>query len=333
VTVRLWRAFLLLIVAVSILILVRALRRPEGWRTPAPVRAGAALEPDVSPEGVAPDGRLEGNGAERYARALEVYEARRLPLRAQRRANRLPTEPRIGGEELGALIEGGKFRDTDLYDAGPRPAAFNVFPSGARWEFRRALDPMEMRPYMAAVVVLSQVALGEGMRRYRASRWGDAERIYVAVARFGRALRRRPGAFVDLQMGIEIELNAVHYLEVLARQTHSPGMESAAIRYGAAIRRLDLAVRARFASLSLPGPAIELLQHAAEPVWRVQAASALVQYLWLGRATGTESIAIRRAMQAARSDPSPWVRDAVARAMAAPESDYVDLTEDAPPAR
>lgn len=332
-TVRLWRAFLLLIVAVSIVILVRAVRRPEGMRTPAPVGVGVALEPGVSAEGVAPDGREEGSGAARYARALQVYEARRLPLRAQRRANRLPTEPRIGGEELGALIDGGRFRATDLYDVRPQPAGFNVFPTGARWEFRRALDPMEMRPYMAAVVVLSQVALGEGMRRYRASRWGEAERIYVAVARFGRALRRRPGAFVDLQLGIEIELNAVHYLEVLARQTHSPAMESAAIRYGAALRRLDLAVRDRFASLALPAPAIELLLHAVEPVWRVQAASALVQYLWLGRATGPESMAIRRAMQAARSDRDPWVRDAVARAMGAPESDYVDPSEDPPPSR
>lgn len=284
-------------------------------------RAPAPPAPSVTVRG-------SRNAAILYAKALNSYTRRLEP--AQRRAARdgVVHEPSISQPELDALLRGARCPDCDFY--GADRIVFQRSPGERPWVFSVAADPFEFRPYPVPIRRLAQAALNEGQRRIEARRFAEARRIFDAVAAFGAHLRRHPGSLVDLQVGLDIQRRAMHYLQALDQRTGRSADRRAHAAKDAELRAEQDAFLAKYASLDEVGRAADVLLGDREPVWRIAAATALTLALHTRRLTPTEAERIRRSLRAAAADPDPNVRRSLEIVTKLTHSDF---GPEAPPPR
>src|SRR5207237_2124369 len=103
-----------------------------------------------------------------------------------------------------------------------------------------------------------------------------AEWAYQITARLGIHLRDHPGSLMDIELGLDIEQTALHYLESLYSSRKDTDRLHKVVNYASAVSRLLRAVRDKYAQLDNVEAAVEVLNRDEEPVWRVEAATALV---------------------------------------------------------
>lgn len=283
-----------------------------GQRT-APIRV-RKLPPKPAPT---PRNR---NAALCYADALCSYMARREHAARRPDLAGIVHEPPIAPRELNALLRGAQRPDCDFY--GGDRIVLQGRPGDKPWVFVFAGDPFEFRPYAVPVRRLAQAALNEGERRVNSGRPDEARRIFGAVAAFGAHIRRHPGSLIDVQVGLDVERRALHYLLALDNRLGRKTAWRTHARQDAALRAEQDAFVDRYASLDDIGNAIDALLGDPEPVWRVAAAAALTTALHTRTLSGGERAQIRAAMDLAAFDPDPDVRRAVFHMQKLPHSEF-----------
>jgi hypothetical protein len=254
-----------------------------------PIQLGK-LETEVPPEILLPRCTIPSNAAIYYVAALNSYNRRRtLP---KDRSQAYIEEPPIALGELENLLLGSRCTWCDLYESRAKP--FRFLPrTGKALAFEVASDPFTGRPYIPAFRMLSEVALREGKRRERNGNSQAAETIYYAVWRMAVHLRQRPGSFMDIQLALEIERHALHYLDVLYRQTGERQKRLLCWKYADSLNGLTKAVQHKYSQLGNFEAAREIALGDHQRVWRIEAIAALKSHtgglldVWhTGRANG-----------------------------------------------
>jgi hypothetical protein len=248
------------------------------------------------------------NAATYYVQALNSWNARRGPYLKNRKLNPFADEPMPNAAELHLMRAGTVCRECDFY--GLR-LTFIVYPGGKPRPFEPAKDPFITRPYIGIMRLVAQGVLNTGKELERAGQQPEAEKDYQAALRFGWHLRQRPGSILDLQLGLELEQKALHYLDVHYGLTKQSAKRQAVWKYGDSLKQLADAVERKFTQLGNPEAAMVILQRDSEPVWRIQAAAALKLALDVDRYGWLEQRDIRRALDSARHDTDRSVRLAV----------------------
>lgn len=285
---------------------------------------------DVPAESLIPHPSGSANAAFHYVLALNEYNRRREPYIAARGLKPVIEEPPTNLQELHELARGAEQQDCDLYEEreGKPRFVFTIEPGGKPWPMHPASDPFEIRPYAGPVRTLAQAALNWGKKREAAGKQADGERAYQIVARMARHLRQRPGSLLDVELGIEIEVRALHYLEKLYQVHGNKARLHACWRYQDSVSKLQRDVRRKYAQLDNVEAAREVLAHDSERVWRISAGAALVaaqHYRQMGR---LEARNMRVALGRAMHDRDPIVRQAVKTLVEMPESEFhYDETE------
>lgn len=229
------------------------------------------LDVDVAPETLLPRTTRDDNAAPHYASALNAYNARRrLPRDA---SAAVIEEPPISDAELREIVLGSRCRTCDFYSAG-HPLRF-VKSDGQPWPFVVASDPYDTRPYIPAIRMLSEVALREGQRLERKGSLKWAEAVYLAAMRMACHLRQNPGSMMDVQLGLELERRAAHYLDVFYRLTGNRDRLARCWKYGDALLRCTAEVQRKYAQLGYFEAAREIALHDRDRIWRIEAIAAV----------------------------------------------------------
>lgn len=284
----------------------------------------ALLTTDVPLDSVAKPAPGAQNAATFYVAALNSYSVRRAPYLRDRKLNPFANEPPISPAELQAILTGASQRECDFYaDAGGRPLfQFAVNAEGKAWPFTVGVDPFEVRPYVPLMRLVAQSALNEGKRLERAKQLPSAEAIYQAVVRWGSHLRQHPGSFMDLQLGLEIELKGLHYLDQFYLITHNPARRGACWKYGDSVNRLQAAIRRKYAQLDNPEAARVIAQNDSERVWRVEALTALKAELSFHKPGWLEERRLSGVIEGARNDRDAYVREAAGKLAGMPGREF-----------
>jgi hypothetical protein len=127
---------------------------------------------------------------------------------------------------------------------------------------------------------------------------------------------------LDIELGLEIETKALHYLESLYKAIRNRPKEVLCHKYAASVSELQKDVRAKFAQLDNPEAAKEVLLHDSEPVWRITAAVALVSADHFHNLTWIESWSSKFALRRAKRDPNRYVREACYHLAALKPADF-----------
>jgi hypothetical protein len=297
--------------------------KPAALRTVGNIELGI-MSTSASPDSIEPPGASSENAASHYVLALNSYNQRRAPYMARGGLSPFIQEPRISADNLRQLASGAKQRECFLYEEqGGRPRyVFYILPQNTKWPFRPGTDPFELRPYTGPVRALAQSSLNWGKERENAGQPGDAEWAFQNVSRFGYHLRSKPGAMLDIELGLEIETKALHYLETLYKETHNRRKEELCHQYAASVSDLQRRIRAKFTQLDNPEAAKEVLHQDSEPIWRITAAVALVSAEHFHDLDWIESWSARLAIRRAKRDPNRYVREACYHLSAMKPSDF-----------
>jgi hypothetical protein len=297
--------------------------RPRALVTAGPI-ALTRMSTDVSADTIIPKPTDPENGAFHYVLAINSYNARRAPYLASRGLKPIADEPPANLQDLRDLALGGSNRRCDFYEVqnGQPRFVFYIIPGGTKWAFRPGEDPLEIRPYVGPIRVLAQAALNWGKNREIMGQKSDAERIYQVAAQLGIHLRDNPGTLLDIELGLEIEQNALHYLENLYGGAGNTKKQRTTVDYAASVARLHTAVRAKYAQLDSVEAAMEVLAADEEPVWRVLAASALVHARHYRGFGWPRSFVISRSLDAGLHDRNAFVGQAMKHLLSLKESDF-----------
>ncbi len=301
--------------------------RPNELRRAGPLTLSRLL-PSVPPETILPPATGDQNAASYYLVALNEYAHRRVPYLKNRLINPVGQEPPINGQELGLLYEGAKQSRCDLYEKqnGKPRFVFYIEPGHKKWPMRPAVNLLEIRPYIVPLRAVAQAALNWGKVQESHGKKADGERAYQAVARLGCHLMSHPEASNDLELGMELELKATHYLESLYFHEGSEDKLARLRRYQNAVADMQREERHKYAQLDNREAAVEVTLHDAEPLWRVEGAFALVSDQHLDAMSLLEQRTVRHALARARHDPSGYVREAVKFMVEMPDRDFRDPT-------
>ncbi len=297
--------------------------RPGLLRSAGTIRV-VKMETDVSAESTLPAAWSNENGAMYYMRALNDYSERRRPYLLKRGLSPIALEPQATDPELDLIFRGSRQKTADFFaeSAGKPRFIFRTAPENKSWPMRISTDPFEFRPYVGPLRVLSQACLNRGKAAEQLHDAARAERIYQAIARMGNHIRSRPGSMSDIELGLELERKAVHYLEVLYRAIGAVDKQKRATRYDRSLERLATASRAKYAQLDNPEAAMRILKDDVEPVWRIEAAVALVSATHLGSIGVLERLTVSQALSKAATDTDAHVRQGIGRLQRMKYSDF-----------
>lgn len=289
--------------------------RPENLRAAGPLPL-ERMDTALPPETVLPPEPGGENAAPYYLAALNSYNARRLPYLKNRKLNPFANEPSINAAELAAVQMGARQRECDFYatvDGNPTKPRFTLIlqPSGREWPFDIVEDPYALRPYVSVIRLVAQALLNEGKRQERAHHLPEAERAFQTITRFGEHLRQHPGSLMDLQIGLELEMKGLHYLDAYYRLTNNSTKRGQCWKYGDAVNRLLAEVVHKYTLLGNPEAAKQIVLHDRERVWRIVAAAALRAMQLYGGIGWLEGRSIHRTLAAAQKDNERAVRRAV----------------------
>jgi hypothetical protein len=292
--------------------------RAAGPIVTTPLTTDVRLDSVIKPAGGAK------NAASFYVIALNSYSARRAPYLHDRKLNPFANEPPISPAELLAILVGSSQKDCDFYaeGTGSPQLQFVVDSKGKAWPFTVGVDPFEARPYVPLMRLVAQAALNEGKRLERAKQLAPAEAIYQAVMRWGSHLRQHPGSFMDLQLGLEIELKGLHYLDQFYLITHNPTRRGMVWRYGDSVNRLQEAIRHKYALLDNPEAARIIAQNDTERVWRIEAVTALKAAISFHQVAWLEERHIAGVLAAAKTDQDRYVREAADKLSTMPAREF-----------
>ena len=279
------------------------------------------MDTDFPADRVLPPGTGLGHGGYFFMAALNHYNARRIPRLKKRGLKPIATEPEIVKDELLAIKTGALQSDCTLYLDQPLSLVGNV---GARpWHMTPATNFMEIRPYVAPMRAMAQAALNHARNEEPMHAADAAERIYLHVAKIGRCLRMHPGCLQDIELGLEIELNGLHYLEVSLKHRGLFRRLMDCEDYAASVKRLETAVRRKYSQLGNVEAAKWVLRHDREPIWRSEAGFALVSALHLHEMSLIEQRTCRVALHEMLRDPVKSVRAAGVTLQSMPETEFV----------
>jgi hypothetical protein len=173
---------------------------------------------------------------------------------------------------------------------------------------------------------MAQAALNHARAEEPMHAQDAADRIYVNIAKLGRCLRTHPGCLQDMELGLEIELNGLHYLEVSLKRQGLYRRLMDCEDYAASVKRLETAVRRKYALLGNIEAAKWVLGHDREPIWRIEAGFSIVSALHLRGMNWMERRTCHSALKDMVRDPVKSVRAAGLRLLALPESEFVAPT-------
>ncbi len=297
--------------------------RPRALEAAGPLSL-TRMSTDVSADTLLPKPTEPENGAFHYVLALNSYNRRRAPYLAARGLNPVADEPPANLQDLRDLALGGSRRRCDFYEVqnGQPRFVFYIIPGENKWAFRPGEDPLEIRPYVGPVRVLAQAALNWGKHRESIGQKSNAERIYQVVAELGIHMRDNPGTLLDIELGLEIEQNALHYMENLYAGAGNRKKQQLTVDYAASVSRLHSAIRAKYAQLDDVDVAIEVLTGDEEPVWRILAASALIHARHYRGFGWPRSFVVSRALNRGLHDRNLSVAQAVKHLFSLKESDF-----------
>src|SRR5262249_12286318 len=159
--------------------------------------------------------------------------------------------------------------------------------------------------------VIAMAALKWGKHREEIGEAGDAQWAYESVAWLGIHLRDHPGSQLDIELGLEIEQVALHYLEALYSSRGKHDRLGKGGEYASTVNRLVHAVRHKDAQLENVEVALEVLKEDDEPVWRIEAATALVHSRYFRKFSWPRSWLVERGLKTATHDHSAVVSNTV----------------------
>jgi hypothetical protein len=267
-------------------------------RVPVEVAAGAA------------PGRE--NAASLYLQAINHWNARRTPRKLDPKASPVVFEPVPDIYERMYFLAGSMQRSCDFYDNDLEglPLAYYISRGKEEWQFSRAYDPYAMRPYVGAMRLFAQGILTAAKRAEQRHGFAEAEAGYKSVVRFGWHIRQNPGSILDVQLGLELEQKALHYLDVLYKTTRKAAKRQAVWKYGDSLNALAASTERKYTQLGNPEVAMRILERDPERIWRVQAAAALALAADQGRYGWMERRDMLSALDAAQRDADPLVQRA-----------------------
>ncbi len=306
--------------------------RPGSLRSAGPISLGR-METDMTPGAILPKPSQNGNAAFYYVLALNSFSKRREPYLLRRDLSPIAEEPPISADDLHLLASSAKQESSDLYEVknGEPRFVFYIMPGSKKWAFTPAADPFEQRPYIAPIRVLALAALKWGKHREEIGEAGDAQWAYENVSWLGIHLRDHPGSLNDIELGLEIEQVALHYLEAFYSSRGKHDKLVMVVEYASSVNRLLHAVRRKYAQLENVEVALDVLRSDSESVWRIEAATALVHSRYFRRFSWPRSWLVDRGLKSASHDRSPVVAASVRRLLALKDEDF--RTPDSAPAR
>lgn len=282
------------------------------------------MDTDITPGAILPKPSQNGNAAFYYVLALNSFNKRREPYLLRRNLSPIAEEPPISADDLHLLASSAKQESSDLYEVknGEPRFVFYIVPGSKKWAFTPAEDPFEQRPYIASIRVMALAALKWGKHREEIGEPGDAQWAYENTAWLGIHLRDHPGSLNDIELGLEIEQVALHYLEAFYSTRGKHDKLVKVVEYASSVSRLLHAVRHKYAQLENVEVAMEVLASDSEPVWRIEAATALVHSRYFRKFSWPRSWLVDRGLRSASHDRSPIVATAVRRLVALKDEDF-----------
>ncbi len=285
---------------------------PFAWRlyvlnvaVPASLKSAGEVEigdmhADVSISSILPEPHQPGNAFVNYVQALNEYNARRRLYRNLPKIQRVTDEPIAGPRELFLFAEATAIKNFEPIAKENDSVPPIITVDGKSWRYDYQDDPYGTRPEIAPMRLLTQAILNEGKKSELQNDRLRAEKIYRSVLRMGNNWRSQPLSMMDLQLGLEIETRACHYLEMLFAPTDQ--QRTQLLTYSKSLNRLNVRIGRKYRQLDTLAAAKFILEHDNSRLWRTEALSSLYAGLFYHRVSWPERAMVNDVLKAVKRE-------------------------------